>query len=81
MTLFVAAKGAVMPNATDQTNNLAEGDRALILSGQGLADITGISALTVEDEGKPAPIASVKNLHLFFNDNQIASIPDEKSPH
>jgi len=77
LKLFVATKGAVMPNTTDQTNNLGEGDKALLLSGKGLTDIAGISALTVEDGGKPAPIASVKNLHLFFNENQIPVIPDE----
>jgi len=77
LDLFTAVKGAVMPNATDQTNNLAEGDKVLLLSGKGLTDIAGVSKLTVEDAGKPAPITSVKNLHLFFNENQIAVIPDE----
>ena len=77
LKLFLATKGAEMPNTTDQTNNLAEGDKALLLSGKDLTDIAGISALSVEDGGKPAPIASVKNLHLFFNENQIPVIPDE----
>ena len=79
LKLFVAAKGSVMPNTTDQTNNLKEGDRALLLSTAGLTDLTGISRLMVENDGKSVPIASVKNLHLFFNRNEITSIPDEIS--
>jgi hypothetical protein len=77
LKLFAASKGAVMPNKTDQTNNLKEGDRALLLSSVGLTDLTGISQLMVENDGKSVPIASVKNLHLFFNHNEITSIPDE----
>ncbi len=77
LRLFIAAKGAVMPNSIDQTNNLQENDRALLLSGQGLTDITGISTLIVEDDGKQVPLTAVKNLHIFLNKNQIASIPEE----
>jgi len=77
LKLFVAARDSVMPNTTDQTNNLKEGDRALLLSGAGLTDLTGISKLMVEDDGLRVPITSVKNLHLFFNRNEITSIPDE----
>jgi Leucine-rich repeat (LRR) protein len=77
LRLFKATRGAVMPNTTDQTNTLEEGDKALLLSSKGLTDITGISTLTVEDEGVPVPIGSVKNLHLYFNHNQIEVIPDE----
>src|SRR5580698_7862353 len=75
LKLFVASKGSVMPNKTDQTNNLKEGERALLLSSAGLTDLTGLSRLMVEDDGKSVPIASVKNLHLFLNHNEIASIP------
>lgn len=75
--LFIATKGAVMPNSIDQTNNLQEGDRALLLSGQGLSDMEGISRLIVEDDGRKIPITEVKNLHVFLNKNQISSIPDE----
>src|SRR5271154_2422171 len=71
LKLFVASKGSVMPNTTDQTNNLKEGDRALLLSSAGLTDLTGLSQLMVENDGKNVPIASVKNLHLFFNRNEI----------
>jgi len=77
LKLFVATKGAEMPNAIDQTNNLREGDKALLLSGQGLTDIGGISKLMVADNGERVPITSVKRLHLFFNKNQIARMPDE----
>lgn len=79
LKLFIATKGAVMPNSMDQTNNLGEGDRALLLSGQGLTDLAGISTLIVEDGGRKVPIDSVKNLHLFLNQNQIATLPDEIS--
>jgi Leucine-rich repeat (LRR) protein len=79
LKLFVASRGSVMPNTTDQTNNLKEGDRALLLSSARLTDLTGVSRLMVEDGGKSVPIASVKDLHLFFNHNEITSIPDEIS--
>ncbi len=77
LKLFVARKGAVMPNNTDQTNNLREGDKALLLSGKELTDIRGISQLMVEDEGKTVPVTSVKNLHVFLNGNRIKVMPDE----
>lgn len=79
LKLFVATKGATMPNAMDQTNNLKEGDRVLSLSGLGLTDLVGISGLTVEDEGRSVPITAVKELHLFCNRNEIAALPDELS--
>lgn len=75
--LFRATKGAVMPNTIDQTNNLQEGDKALLLSGMGLTDLTGLSTLIVEDDGQRVPIASVRNLHVFLNRNQIRTVPDE----
>jgi Leucine-rich repeat (LRR) protein len=77
LKLFVATKGSEMPNTTDQTNTLKEDDRALLLSSKGLTDITGLSELTVEDNGKIVPITSVTNLHLFFNHNEITFLPDE----
>ncbi|MEZ0254989.1 MAG: leucine-rich repeat domain-containing protein [Chthoniobacter sp.] len=75
--LFVASKGTVMPNTTDQTNNLKEGDRALLLSSAEITDLTGISHVMVEDAGKTVSITSVPHLHVFLNRNQITSIPDE----
>jgi Leucine-rich repeat (LRR) protein len=77
LKLFIATKDAVMPNTTDQTNNLKEGDRALLLSSLGLTDLNGISQLSVEDSGHSVPITTVRNLHLFCNRNEIAAIPDE----
>lgn len=77
LILFVATKGAQMPKRTDQTNNLKEGDRALLLSSLGLTDLTGISKLMVEDNGQSVPITSVPNLHLFLNRNEITTLPDE----
>ncbi len=77
LPLFVAAKGTVMPNHVDQTNNLQEGDKALLLSEKGLSDLVGISRLQVIDEGKPIPITSVRRLHLFVNRNEISELPDE----
>ena len=74
---WVARKGATMPNSTDQTNNLKEGDRALLLSSKEIDDLTGISTLTVKDEGKTVPLATLKDVHLFLNHNRIASLPDE----
>ncbi len=75
--LFVATKGAELPSHYDQTNNLKEGDRALLLSGAGLTDLKGISSLMVEDEGRQVPLVSVKNVHLFANKNAITELPEE----
>ncbi|WP_437205551.1 leucine-rich repeat domain-containing protein [Planctomicrobium sp. SH664] len=75
--LFLATAGATMPNTTDQTNNLKEGEKCLLLSSQGLTDIEGISQLMVDDQGKIVPIQSVGRLHVFLNRNQISRIPDE----
>jgi Leucine-rich repeat (LRR) protein len=77
LPLFTATKGAIMPNSIDQTNNLKEGDKALLLSGKGLTDLAGISRLRVLDDGKPVPITSVRRLHLFLNRNRIAALPGE----
>ncbi|WP_395740121.1 leucine-rich repeat domain-containing protein [Prosthecobacter sp.] len=79
LKLFVAVKGAEMPSDHDQTNNLKEGDRALLLSGMGLTDLTGISTLAVVDEGNQIPISRVKNLHLFVNQNDLTALPEELS--
>ncbi|MEZ5397391.1 MAG: leucine-rich repeat domain-containing protein [Bryobacterales bacterium] len=77
LPLFVATKGSVMPNSIDQTNNLHEGDRALLLSDKGLTDITGISRIRVVDQGKAVPITDVPRLHVFLNHNQITALPSE----
>jgi hypothetical protein len=77
LKLFIATKGAEMPNTTDQTNNLKDGDRALLLSEKDITDLTGISSLSVEDSGKPVPVTSVNRLHVFLNRNAISTLPDE----
>jgi Leucine-rich repeat (LRR) protein len=77
LVLFTATRGAVMPNSMDQTNNLQEGDKALLLSGKGLTDLSGISGLRVNDNGRAVPIASIRRLHLFLNHNQISDLPEE----
>jgi Leucine-rich repeat (LRR) protein len=77
MKLFVATRGAEMPNSTDQTNNLKEGDRVLLLSEKGITDLAGISRLIVEDSGKEVPVTSVNRLHVFLNRNAISTLPDE----
>lgn len=46
-------------DTTDQTNNLKEGDRVLLLSEKELDDLTGISTLTVEDDGETVPLATL----------------------
>src|SRR3954465_13847903 len=77
LKLFIATKGAEMPNTTDQTNNLKDGDRALLLSEKNITDLVGICSLTVEDSGKQVPVTSVNRLHVFLNRNQISVLPDE----
>jgi Leucine-rich repeat (LRR) protein len=74
---WIVTKGATMPNTTDQTNTLQEGDHVLLLSEKDIDDLTGLTTLTVEDEGKTVPITKLKNAHLFLNHNHIKSLPDD----
>lgn len=62
---------------SDQDNNLVQGDKVLALSKKGLDDISGISTLTVIDDGKRVPITQVKNLQIFLNNNNLKSLPSE----
>jgi len=75
--IFVATKGAVMPNAHDSPGHLKEGTKALLLSGLDLTDLRGISTLMVEDGGRKVPAASIKGLHLYVNNNRLSELPDE----
>jgi hypothetical protein len=75
--IFVARKGAVMPNHYDSPGHLKEGTKALLLSGLGLTDLKGISTLVVDDGGRKVPAASIKGLHLYVNHNRLASLPEE----
>lgn len=77
ITLFVAKKGAVMPNSYDSPGHLKEGTRALLLSGLGLTDLKGIASLTVELEGRRVPVTSVKDLHVYINHNALTELPDK----
>ena len=75
--LFTATKGAVMPNYADQTNNLKEGE-CLLLYSQKLTDITGISQLTVEDDGRADADHRGQEAPRLLNDNRISKIPDDR---
>lgn len=75
--LFVAKKGAVMPNPYDSPGHLKEGTRALLLSGLGLTDLQGIASLMVELEGRRVPLTSVPGLHLYVNNNALTELPAE----
>lgn len=75
--IFVAKKGAVMPNAYDSPGHLKEGTKALLLSGLNLTDLNGISKLLVEDGGRKVPVTSLEGLHLYVNHNRLSELPDE----
>lgn len=53
----------------NQTNNLKEGGKVLVLSGAGLTSLEGISRL-------PA-LAGATDAQLFLNRNALAALPDE----
>lgn len=75
--IFVATRGAIMPNPYDPPGHLQEGTKALLLSGLDLTDLAGISALKVEDGGKVVPVISIPRLHLYVNNNRLSALPDE----
>jgi len=68
---------AVSLGKENQTNNLKNGGKVLVLSSQGLTSLDGISRLTVVDAGQSVPISKVPNLQLFLNNNRIAVVPEE----
>lgn len=75
--LFVPTKGAVMPNRHDNPGHLKLDTPALLLSGLNLTDLTGISRLMVEYDGRKVPVTSVKNLFVYLNANGLTELPDE----
>lgn len=75
--IFVAKKGATMPNAYDSPGHLQEGTKALLLSGLELTDLSGISTLLVTDEGRKVPVTSIPRLHVYVNHNRLERLPDE----
>lgn len=75
--LFVPTKGAVMPNHLDNPGHLKLDTPALLLSGLDLTDLTGISRLMVEYQGRKVPVTSVKKLFVYLNANGLTELPDE----
>ncbi len=75
--IFVATRGAVMPNDLDSPGHLKEGTKALLLSGLNLTDLDGIGTLQVEDDGRKVPVTSIPNLHLYVNHNRLQALPEE----
>ncbi len=61
----------------NQTNNIKDGGKALILSGCHLASLDGIASLMVTDEGKSVAVRDIPGLQLFLNDNQLDALPEE----
>jgi hypothetical protein len=75
--IFVPTKGAVMPNPYDDPGHLKLDTPALLLSGLGLTDLTGISKLMVDFAGRRVPITAVPNLHVYLNHNGYTALPEE----
>src|ERR1700760_2025037 len=70
--VYTVTKGATFPmEHGDQTNNLAEGDKVILLSEKGLSSLAGISHLRVQDSGRETTVAEVPKLQLFLNSNQL----------
>jgi len=63
--------------ASDQTNNLASGNKVLALSNKGLTSIEGIAKLRVRDGGRDMAFSEVSNVHLFLSNNKLMSLPPE----
>ena len=61
----------------NQTNNLKEGAKVLVLSNQGLTSLAGIAGLNVMDQGRATPIKELAGLQLFLNDNALKDLPAE----
>ena len=73
----VPAGNAVDLGKDNQVNNLKKGAKVLVLSHKGLTSVEGISTLKVMDEGKEVPLASVSELQIFMNNNEIEMVPEE----
>ena len=61
----------------NQTNNLKEGGKVLLLSGRGLSSLEGISRLKVMEEGRQVALQDVPDLQIFLNDNVLTEVPQE----
>jgi len=76
--VYTVTKGATFPmEHGDQTNNLAEGDKVILLSEKGLTNLEGICHLRVQDGGRETTVADVPKLQLFLNSNQLHELPTE----
>jgi hypothetical protein len=62
---------------SDNTNNMAEGDKVVHLSRLGLTDIAGIGRLRVSDGGQVKTLDQLDKLHLYLNENAIRVLPAE----
>jgi len=78
LTVRTVKKGETLDlGEGNQTNNLKDGGALLMLSGQGLTSLAGISGLTVINDGKRVPIKELAELQLFLNDNELEDLPEE----
>jgi Leucine-rich repeat (LRR) protein len=76
--IYTVGSGAAIPLAgSDNTNNLLDGDKVLMLSRVGLTSIDGISRLRVVDEGREKALSEVERLRLYLNENAIRVLPPE----
>lgn len=78
LTVRTVIKGeAVDLGEGNQTNNLKEGGKVLLLSGQRLTSLAGISLLKVMDGSKPVLVNALEGLQVFLNDNALEDLPEE----
>ena len=76
--VYTVTKGATFPlEHGDQTNNLADGDKVILLSEKDLTSLEGISRLRVLDNGRETTVAEVPKLQLFLNSNHLRELPAE----
>jgi hypothetical protein len=76
--VYTVTKGAVFPlEHGDQTNNLAEGDKVILLSDKSLVSLEGIRGLRVKDGDHETTVAEVPKLQLFLNSNHLHELPAE----
>jgi Leucine-rich repeat (LRR) protein len=73
----VGVDGKIPLAGSDNTNNLLDGDKVLMLSRVGLTNLDGISKLRVRDEGREKTLDEVERLHLYLNENAIRALPPE----
>jgi hypothetical protein len=78
LRIYTVGVDAKIPLAgADNTNNLLDGDKVIMLSRLGLTAIDGIAKLRVLDQGREKSLDEVERLHLYLNQNAIRTLPDE----